>query len=400
MSTGRPRSIPSYRKHKQSGQALVCLTDPLAGRKDYLLGPYGSAASKRMYERLIVEWLANGRRLSPPASPTGPGITINELVHRFRDHAERFYIRPDGSQTNEVTEFRYSLKPVRELYGLTRVDAFTPLGLKSVRQKMIDSGWSRGVINRRIGRVKHAFRWAVSEGLVPVAVLQALDTVSGLPRGRGVRETEAVGPVSDAAVAAVRPFLSRTVWGLVEFQRLTGCRPGEACIARACDFDTTGSIWLYRPAQHKTAWKNRPRVIAVGPKCQELVRSFLTTRIEDYLFSPARARAERFAAMRAARKTPVQPSQVSRAKPRPQRRPGDRYRTSSYQHAITKACQRAGIAPWSPLQLRHSHATLIRRQFGLEAASVSLGHGSAALTDAVYAERDLQLVLKVAREVG
>ena len=47
------------------------------------------------------------------------------------------------------------------------------------------------------------------------------------------REKEPVGPVDDAVVDATIPFLNRHVRGLVEFQRLTGCRPGEAGRARS-----------------------------------------------------------------------------------------------------------------------------------------------------------------------
>ena len=36
-----PNQVPSYRRHKQSGQAIVSLSG-----RDFLLGPYGSAASR------------------------------------------------------------------------------------------------------------------------------------------------------------------------------------------------------------------------------------------------------------------------------------------------------------------------------------------------------------------
>ena len=54
---------------------------------------------------------------------------------------------------------------------------------------------------------------------------------------------------------------------------------------------------------------------------------------------------------------------------------------------------------WSPNRLRHSAATEIRKQFGLEAAQVSLGHSSADITQ-IYAERDAELVGEVARKIG
>jgi hypothetical protein len=46
-------AVPKYRKHNQSGQAIVTLSG-----RDFLLGPYGTEASKLEYARLIMEWRA------------------------------------------------------------------------------------------------------------------------------------------------------------------------------------------------------------------------------------------------------------------------------------------------------------------------------------------------------
>jgi integrase len=54
---------------------------------------------------------------------------------------------------------------------------------------------------------------------------------------------------------------------------------------------------------------------------------------------------------------------------------------------------------WHPNQLRHTRATLVRSQFGLEAAQVYLGHVRADVTQ-VYAERDQRLGEEVARKIG
>ena len=87
----------------------------------------------------------------------------------------------------------------------------------------------------------------MSEELAPPAVYQAVATVAGLQKGRtAAREKEPVRPVDDAVVDATLPFLGRHVRGLVEFQRLTGCRPGEACAVRRCDIDTGRPVWLSR----------------------------------------------------------------------------------------------------------------------------------------------------------
>ena len=44
---------PSYRLHKQSGQAIVTLNG-----RDHLLGRHGTPESKDKYNRLIAEWIA------------------------------------------------------------------------------------------------------------------------------------------------------------------------------------------------------------------------------------------------------------------------------------------------------------------------------------------------------
>ena len=51
-------STPKYRLHKATGQAIVTLDG-----QDCYLGPHGSCPSRREYERLIGEWLQNGRAL-------------------------------------------------------------------------------------------------------------------------------------------------------------------------------------------------------------------------------------------------------------------------------------------------------------------------------------------------
>src|SRR5262249_2553558 len=186
------------------------------------------------YDKLMAEWWAWGCR----HKPTHAGITINELIHRFRDHVEQHYRRPDGTATQEVSEFQYSLRPVRKLYGTTPAAAFDQIALKVVRKVFIDAGNCRSVVNRRVGRIRRMFKWAAGEKLVPAVTWTELMTVSALPYGRSkAPETVPVTLVSDAAVDAVQPFVSRHVWGLIEFQRHTGCRPGEACILRACDID-------------------------------------------------------------------------------------------------------------------------------------------------------------------
>lgn len=80
-------------------------------------------------------------------------------------------------------------------------------------------------------------------------------------------------------------------------------------------------------------------------------------------------------------------------------RPGDRYTAGSYRHAIHRACDQAAVPRWSPHRLRHPRATFLRGRYGIEAARVVLGHGTADTT-AIYAQEDRDAARRIMGEVG
>jgi integrase len=408
--------IPTYRRHKQSGQAIVTLSDGLGGRRDVLLGKYGTVASRAEYARVIAEWEASGRCL-PQTVAVAADLTINEVVARFWPHAEQHYRRPDGTTTNELNDFKYSLRPLRRFYGHTPAKGFGPLALKAVRQKMIDgyehseygpqAPLCRGVVNQRVGRIRRMFKWAVENELVPPSVLLGLQAVRGLQQGRSqARETEPVKPVPETFVERILPHVRPPVAAMVRLQLLTGMRPGEVVIMRAIDLDTTGKVWLYRPGSdqgthgtHKTAHRGQDRVIPVGPRGQEIIRQWLKPDLYAYLFSPRETMDALRVQQRRERKTKVQPSQMNRRKRRPKRKPGDRYQVGSFALAIRRACVEAGVPHFHPHQIRHTKATEIRREAGLDAARAVLGHRSPKITE-VYAEIDVNKAAEVMERLG
>ena len=67
----RRNRIPAYRLHKQSGQAIVTLSDGFSRRRDILLGRYGSSESRKEYARVLTEWESNSRRLPQPVAGVG-----------------------------------------------------------------------------------------------------------------------------------------------------------------------------------------------------------------------------------------------------------------------------------------------------------------------------------------
>jgi integrase len=389
----RQKNFPSYRQHHASGQAIVTI----AGR-DIYLGLYGSVASRAEYDRVISEWIAAGRPNEPVNSFA---ITVVELCLAFWEYAKQQYTI-DGKLTGEVHPLKSVIKLLRTKYGPTRVSEFGPLSLKSLRDGMIELGWSRKTINQQINRIRRIFRWGVSEELVPPSVIQALDTVAGLRAGKSkAKELPPVEPVDDALVDATLNYLPPIVADMVRLQRLSGARPGEICTLRPSDIEQGEGVWLYRPGRHKTQHRGKSRIIAIGPRGQEILKPYLSRSPEQFCFSPMESEEKRRAERHEKRQTPLKygnsPGKNLRAKPK--RQPGTRYNVNSYRQAVHRACTAAKLKPWNPHQLRHTAATEIRKKFGLEAAQVTLGHATADVTQ-IYAERDLARAVEIMKQVG
>jgi integrase len=389
MPIGTPRT-PSYRLHRPSGQAVVTIDG-----RDHYLGKHGTPESRGEYDRRIAEWMLCGRR-SPVLSAD---LTINELLVSYLRYADAYYTQ-DGAPTKEPEDIRLAIRPLRQLYGHSTASAFGPLALKVVRQAMIDADLCRTEVNKRVGKIKRIFKWATSEDLVAPSVFHALQTVPGLRHGRAdVRESRPVKPVPDASIAAIRPYVSRQIWGMISLQLLTGARSGEIIAMRTIDIDTTGKTWSYTPQRHKTQHHGKQRCIYIGPRAQAVLREWLRPDLTAPMFQPREAMAELRARQRENRKTPVQPSQRDRSKRRPKKLPGLTYTVKSYCHAVGCACEKAGIDKWHPHQLRHNAATILRREFGLDVAKAVLGHSTLATT-LLYAEADQEKARTAMEKVG
>jgi integrase len=416
MSVHTKPRVPSYRLHKQSGQAVVTLPDGLGGRHDVLLGKYDTEESKAEYQRVLLEWEANGRRL--PARQATADLTVAELIERFWRWSEGYYRRADGTPTSEVDALRHSLRPLNYLHGQTPARDFGPAALKAVRGLMVkgyghpkygpQAALCRTEVNKRVKHLRRLFKWGAAEGLVPAAVLWALQAVAPLKRGRSeARESKPVLPVARAVVEETLPVLPPVVADMVRLQLESGMRPGELVIMRAIDIDRAGPVWLYRPAAHKTQHHGHERVIPIGPKGQEIIKRHLRPNVEAYLFSPADSVAELRVRQRQGRKSKVQPSQRDRRKTHPQKRPGDHYTTRTYGATLHQAIERHNrkvpaerqIPHWHLHQLRHLRALELKREFGLDVARAVLGHRSPTLTEH-YATLDVAAAAQAMAKLG
>ena len=230
-------------------------------------------------------------------------------------------------------------------------------------------------------------------------------------------------------VEAVRPYVSRQVWAMIELQCLTGARPGEVLIMRTADLNTSGEIWEYTPDRHKTEHHEHTRTIFIGPQAKVRAKAVAEDRPRRV---PVQSGGGRGGAQRRKaeqRKSPRWPSheqhQARKKAVRHRKARGNCYTPAAYRRAIARACDRAFPHPassaikkkdltpdqrrelaawrkahrWHPHQLRHSAATRIRRRFGLEGAQAVLGHSELGSTQ-IYAEKNLDAARAIMQEVG
>lgn len=428
-------SPPTYRKYKRTGQAVVTIDG-----KDYYLGPYDTPESKAEYLRLLAEHTVSGT-VNACAEAPEPTLVL-EVIAKFWKHAKTWYVK-NGEPTKEIDAYKKIFADLKSLYGHTPAADFGPLAFKAVRQKWIERGQARPTINKNAGRLKRVFKWAVAEELVPASVYQSISTVEGLRRGRCTsREPAPILPVSISTVEKTLPFLPPVTQDMIRFQLLTGARPGEVCSMRPVDIDQSRDVWEYHVGGHKTEHHGRSRTVYIGPEAQLVLSKYLDRDELLVCFSMAESLEQRRAAISARRVTPKSCGNRRGYRSNSDRKGRKRRRniqfqvafnSDSYRRAIHYACDLAFPAGsplgcregetnskrlarltdgqkkelkiwqdskrWSPNQLRHTRGTEIRKQFGLEAAQVILGHAVADVTQ-IYAERDADKAREVVRKIG
>lgn len=418
--------LPSLCHHKGTGLGYVVLNG-----KFFYLGPWNAPETQSAYNRKVAEWLAAGRQL--PVEPDQ--ITVAEVVDRFWSHAMSYYRSPDGELSTEVDNIRLALRPVLKLYADLRAVEFGPLCLRTIRDEMIRSErLTRLNINKRIGRIKMVFKWATSMEMIPGSNFHALQTLVGLKRGRTeAREGKKVAPAPEELIQAVKPHVSRQVWALIRLQLLTGARPGELLVMQPKDVDRSSEVWVYQPDKHKTRNWGHDRFIYIGPQGQQALAPFLLRPPEDYCFSPKEAERERYDRQRRRLRDEITSRFFKDRKPNWKRKINHCYNVDSYRRAITRALAMAYPMPkhlkkkskenaaqykarlgearyeeavafrkqyhWHPHQLRHNAATEIRREFGIEAAKIILGHQNVGITE-IYAEQDKHKAMKAIAKYG
>lgn len=371
--------LPTYRLHKSSGRAVVQFKPLYGPKRKYLNGAYGSRESRDHFASILAECNAWIRRQN--GSERRSNLTVAELAVSWLQYCYEHYGAGDKESHSCARAVR-DLIDKRQPWWNSPAESFGPLALKVVRERMVEAGLARTNINHHVDRVRRCFRWGASEQLVSASVLTALKTVPGLRKGKTeAKEARAIEPVDDRWPMETIKFLPAPLAALVRVQMLTGMRSDELTSIRGEAIDTTGDVWLYQPEHHKNAWRakdgqpKKPKIIPIGPQAQAVLKPFLR---DGYLVTPALCSRQRDNFR-------------------------ERYEAHSYHQAIRHALRKAAkngvlIRGWHPHQLRHLRATVTRRLYGVEGAKAELGNTMQATE--IYAERSVELAVRIARETG
>lgn len=353
----------------------------------------GKREAERLYAEFAASWHNDPGTRDPDSEVASEAVTVRVLVERYLEYAETYYTKPNGRRATHASNMDHATREIVELCGHRPAASVRASDLRDARDMMIARDLTRVTINERVNRLRHVFKWGVGRDLVPPEVLQKLQAVEPLRRGRsGVREGTGRKTLNPSDIEDILPHLPAPVAGLVRVQWLTGCRPGEAMAMRGCDIDMSEDVWVYSPAEHKTEHYGKTRRIYLGPQAQEVVKPFLKRRLDEYLFSPRDAVVDR-QAVRGAFGADKTRSRAAYSQH------GERYMAGSYRQAIHRACAKAGIEPWAPYDLRHTAASRLRKDHGEEAARVILGHSRIDTTQ-MYGEVDETKALAVAAASG
>ena len=397
--------IPRLRRQRQAGRTDRAFIEVDAQRR--YLGPWGSVEASRRYAQVVAELAEPVRDLPPPSAAVN--LRIGELIVSYLEHLRDQLGDDPQSPSQKWLRIRNATRVLFWLYGDELVSDLGPRMLATVRARWLEIGCgrlgddgepldeprpsSRTTANSNTQALIRMIRWGVGVEIVSDRVLTRCTAIEPLKRSNAEKR-RGPKPIDASEIEAVRPFVSRQVWGLIRLIRLSGARPGEVVGVRPCDIQFLDeSCWMLAPVDHKNSHRGQERRIYMGPEAIGVVRDFLDGRpLDRPIFSASEAVRELNDACRHHRSSP-------NPKPRTARKVGDAYTVASLRRAIARACEQAEIPVWSPHQLRHTRATELRRLGGIEVAKAVLGHASLGATE-IYAARDNGVAEKAARRWG
>lgn len=293
--------------------------------KTIYFGKFGTPEANRKYQA----WLTGKAK---------PSCTLAELFTAYAAH------NPSKNHKDKVAA-------VSVLGSLShhRCDEYTPLVSRRHRKQLDNGKRCARHINALMQLIQRIFRWGVSVEMVPLEVWQKLKTVEPLKPHEVAHQSKRRQLVKREIVMKTLEELQELPADIIRLLLFTGARPGEICGLRASEINKNGphGTWVYRPTKHKTIYRGIKRFVVFGIEGQKILEKHWPAK-GDYLF----------------------PSAVILG----------HYKPSSLRQAVGHACKRAGVASWSPYQIRHLRLTELAVDKGLEIAASVAGHGEASTT--------------------
>jgi integrase len=416
----RPKAKAPARRYHVSGQSIVTIAS-----RDYYLGKHDSPEAIARYAVLIATYQAGGLSLPDDFElsllddrvaavvGTSPVVAARQqkrqiiLVRHVTAIANAHFASKYAKAPEELRRFKRICNQLDRHFGDVDAKDFGPVKLKEFRQKLVDGTVesdakqiSRTYINRLINNVVAIFRHGVSCELVSIDVVHRLKTLEPLRYGQTTAsEPKRRKPVSIEHVRATAENLPPVVKAMIRVQVATGMRPIELFRMRPADIDRSGETWIYRPSTHKTERTGKEKLIPLVGDARDAITDYLQREPESFCFSPAESMTWRRSKSRSNRQTPLSCGnrEGTNRKKKPKSVPKNYYTGNGYRQAIRRAAESAGVPHWTPYQIRHLSATVIRAVLGgLEDAQALLGHSTALMTEH-YAAESLEAATRAAK---
>jgi integrase len=362
----RTPRVPKYCLHSPSDRGYARFGSPTP---TYFPGPFNSPQSVAAYNAALALYLSTGR----PEPPAAGSATVGELVVAFERHVQAAGLyRKGGRQTDTPRNLKAAFAAALELYRATPAADLDLQRMDALKAHMRAKGWADSTVRTHFARVRSLLLWGEGRGLVPAGLVARVTAAErGLGTGRRARGSAKPRPkpADLADVGAVALAAGPPVCSMIWLQLLNGMRPGAVCALRPRDVDRTGRLWRYTE-QPDLAAKTESETHWLGPRAQSILGPYLDAcpTPDAFAFRPARS-------------------------------PHGRFHRTYYHRIIARLCKRLGVPHWWPHQLRHSHATLVRRLYGAEAAQLRLGHTSMRTAE-LYAALPTELIQRIASEIG
>lgn len=374
-----PRACRQRYRDGRRDTLYVRLPDDQGTMKRVNLGPYDDPTSWQKYHKLKADWeRGRGIDLTKPISPAPPdGLLVVELFELFLiAHAQTYRRDPNSkNRSTTLTKFKTALGALGEIANLPAATITAKMIRQWMYRRVEEGRLARTTINAYLHCLQSVYRWGELEDKVPEQTNAVIQSVKGLKRSEGgVKETKIRQPVDFGLVEATLPYLHDTPATIVRLLMLTGARPSEICGLSLADIhkDEKNGVWVYQPPEHKTAHRGLPRTIVFGAEAIDL----LTTYMQKH-----RIKSGRVFRVEDKRAKTIHYSQLL------------------LRHRIGIATREGGLTYWTPYQIRHTVASKLEAELGIDAARAVLGHSS-SLTTSGYIHRDLSTVIALAKRGG